>query len=73
MLMDLLGVGGIVVLGYLTYEVCKVDGRMCRVGVLGLVLVMLAFIGRYVVIDRSVAVFVVWLAVVFVLLWMFSR
>jgi len=68
MLMDLLGVGGIVVLGYLTYEVCRVDRRMCRLGVLGLVLVVLAFVGRYVVIDRSIAVFIVLLAVVLVLL-----
>jgi hypothetical protein len=68
MLMDLLGVGGIVVLGYLTYEVCRVDRRMCRLGVLGLVFVVLAFVGRYVVIDRSIAVFIVLLAVVLVLL-----
>ncbi|MCR6669508.1 MAG: hypothetical protein NDF51_05870 [archaeon YNP-WB-040] len=68
MLMDLLGVGGIVVLGYLTYEVCRVDRRMCRLGVLGLVFVVLAFVGRYVVVDRSIAVFVVLLAVVLVLL-----
>ena len=68
MLMDLLGVGGIVVLGYLTYEVCRVDRRMCRLGVLGLVFVVLAFVGRYVVVDRSIAVFVVFLAVVLVLL-----
>ena len=72
MLMDLLGVGGIAVLEYLTYEVCRVDRRMCGVGVLGLFFVALAFIGRYVAVDRSVAVVAVWLAVVFVLLW-FSR
>ena len=68
MLMDLVGVGGVVVLGYLTYEVCRVDRRMCRLGVLGLVFVVLAFVGRYVVVDRSIAVFVVFLAVVLVLL-----
>jgi len=68
MLMDLVGVGGVVVLGYLTYEVCRVDRRMCRLGVLGLVFVVLAFVGRYVVVDRSIAVFVVLLAVVLVLL-----
>ena len=72
MLMDLLGIGGIAVLGYLTYEVCRVDRRMCRVGVVGVVFVTLAFIGRYVAVDRSVVVVAVWLAVVFVLLW-FSR
>jgi len=72
MLMDVLGVLGILVLGYLMYGVCRVDRKMCGVGVLGLVLVTLAFIGRYIAVDRSVAVVAVWLAVVFVLLW-FSR
>jgi len=66
-LMDLLGVGGLVVLGYLTYETCKVDRRMCRLGVVGLLLIVLAYVGRYVGVDRSVSVFVVLLAVVVVL------
>jgi len=69
MLMDLLGVVGIIVLGYLTYEVCGVDRKMCVLGVVGFLLVVAAYVGRYVNIDKAVAVAVVLLAVVFVLLW----
>ena len=65
-LMDVMGIGGLVALGYLTYEVCRVDRRMCRLGVVGLLLIVLAYVGRYVDVDRSVYVFVVLLAVVVV-------
>jgi hypothetical protein len=64
MLMDLLGVAGILALGYFTYEVCRMDRRMCRLGVVGIVMVLLAYVGRYVDIDRSVLIAVVLLAVV---------
>jgi EamA domain-containing membrane protein RarD len=73
MLMDLLGVVGIAVFVYALYNVCKVDRSLCEFGVLGLVLVVLAYVGRYVNIDRWTAVAVVVAAVGFVLLWMFSR
>ena len=73
MLMDLLGVVGIAVFVYALYNVCKVDRNLCELGVLGLVLVVLAYVGRYVNIDRWTAVAVVVVAVGFVLLWMFSR
>jgi len=58
-LMDIMGVGGLVMLGYLTYEACKVDRRMCRLGVVGLLMVAFAYMGRYVDVDRSVVAFVV--------------
>jgi len=69
MLMDLLGVAGLVALGYLTYEVCRVDERMCRLGVVGFLLVVAAYVGRYVNVDKTVGVVVVLLAVLFVLMW----
>ena len=69
MLMDLLGVAGLVALGYLTYEVCRTDRKMCRLGVVGFLLVVAAYVGRYVNIDKTVAVAVVLLAVGFILLW----
>jgi hypothetical protein len=62
-LIDAVGVLGIAVMGYFTYGVCRVDRGLCRVGVVGVVLVLLAYIGRYVDVDRSLAVFVVLLAV----------
>jgi hypothetical protein len=64
MLMDLLGVAGIGVLGYLVYTACRTDRRMCGLGGLGIVLILLAYIGRYIDIDRSLAVFIVLIAVV---------
>ena len=69
MLMDLLGVAGLGVLGYLTYEVCRTDRKMCGLGVVGFLLVAVAYVGRYVNIDKTAAVVAVLLAVVFVLLW----
>jgi hypothetical protein len=63
MLTDLLGIAGILVLGYLAYEVCRADGKMCRLGVVGFVLVLLAYVGRHVDIDKSVLVAVLLLAV----------
>ena len=65
-MLDLLGIGGLVVLGYLTYEACRVDRRMCRLGVVGLLLTAFAYVGRYVDVGKSVAVFVLVLAVVVV-------
>jgi hypothetical protein len=64
MLMDLLGVAGILVLGYFTYGVCRTDRRMCRLGVVGIMLILLAYVGRYVDVDRSVLVVAVLLTVV---------
>jgi hypothetical protein len=62
-LMDLLGIGGLVALGYLTYEVCRIDRRMCGLGVAGLLLIVFAYVGRYVDVDKSVVAFVLVLAV----------
>jgi hypothetical protein len=64
MLMDLLGVVGISALGYLTYGVCRTDRRMCKLGAVGIMLVSLAYAGRYADMDRSVLVVVALLAVV---------
>jgi predicted small integral membrane protein len=64
MLMDLLGVAGILTLGYLTYEVCRTDRKMCRLGVVGIAMVLLAYVGRYADMDRSVLIAVALLAVV---------
>jgi hypothetical protein len=72
-LIDIMGIGGLVALGYLTYETCKVDKRMCRLGVVGLLLIALAYVGRYVDVDRSVHVFVVLLAVVVVVVVLSGR
>jgi len=60
MLMEVVGFG---VLSYMVYEVCKVDRKLCKLGVVGVVLVLLAYVGRYVDVDRSFAVFVALLAV----------
>ena len=65
-LIDMMGIGGLVALGYLTYEACRVDRRMCRLGVVGLLLTAFAYVGRYVDVGRSIAVFVLVLAVVVV-------
>jgi len=71
-LMDILGVAGMLILVYVVYEVCKVDDRMCRVGGLGLFLVLVAFMGRYVDVDRGTLAAVMVVAVVFVLLWLIN-
>jgi len=73
MLMDVLGALGIVAVGYLAYEVCKVDRRMCRLGVVGLLLIASAYVGRYVDVDRRVHVVAVLLAVVVVMLILGGR
>ncbi len=63
---DILGIGGVAVLGYLAYEVCKVDREMCRLGIIGLLMVVMAYVGRYVDVSRSVYVFVLLISVVIV-------
>jgi hypothetical protein len=72
-LMDVLGIAGLLLFVYIVYEVCKVDDRMCKIGGLGLFLVFVAYIGRYVEIDRWTSAAVVVVAVGFVLLWLISR
>ena len=66
MLMDLLGAVGVAVFGYLTYGVCKTDRKMCKLGVVGLFLLLLAYVSKYIGIDKSVAAFVLILAIVVV-------
>jgi len=68
-LMDLLGIAGILLVVYIVYNVCSVDKRMCGVGILGLVFVVLAYLGRYVNIDNQTLVAIMVVAVGFVLLW----
>jgi hypothetical protein len=66
MLIDLLGTVGILALGYLTYGVCRTDRKMCKLGIIGIILVLLAYVGRYVDMDRSVLAVVLLIAVVVV-------
>jgi uncharacterized membrane protein len=73
MLMDVLGALGIVAVGYLAYEACKVDRQLCKLGVVGFLLIVAAYVGRYVDVDRRVHVVVVLLAVVVVVLILGGR
>ena len=66
MLMDVAGALGISVMAYLVYRVWKVDGRLGALGLVGLIAIATAYVGRYVNIDKSVAVFAVLLVVVVV-------
>ena len=66
MLMDVAGALGILVMAYIVYRVWKVDGRLGALGFVGLIAVVVAYVGRYVDVDKSVAAFVMLLFVVVV-------
>jgi len=68
-LMDLLGIAGILLVVYIVYNVCRVDERMCGIGVFSLIFMTLAYAGRYVEIDRWTLAAIMVVAVGFVLLW----
>jgi hypothetical protein len=70
--MDILGITGILVFAYVAYEVCKVDDRMCKIGGLGLFLVFVAFMGRYINIDRWILTAIMVVAVGLILLWLIN-
>jgi hypothetical protein len=63
MLVDLLGAVGVATFGYLVYGVCRVDRKMCKLGVVGVALILLTYVSRYVDIDSRVLAFVLLVAV----------